>query len=384
MQVVIIGGGIVGLATAYYLRQRNVEVTVLERSSIGAGNTDRSIGGIRAQFSTPVQIEFAVKSMEVWEEFEERFGVDIEHRQNGYLYLARSEQVSETFHDNVALQNEYGVPSEFLTPEEAQERCPGLHTDRFVGATYCPRDGFADPHLALQGFAKNAESAGADIQTNTPVEGLITDDDVVVGVEIPGETIWSDYVVNATGAWGNQVAALAGIDLPMKPKRRRVAVVETETPVPETNPLAIDLETGFYFRPERDGAALAGGHIQTGPDPAVDPDTYSEDLDLEWTVDLLELGMECADYFGLDTHIRQGWAGLYAITPDHHPILEETIPGFINAVGYSGHGFQFAPATGQIITELVVDGGTTTVDVSQLRSDRFEDGTDLEETYVST
>jgi len=384
MQVVIIGGGIVGLATAYYLRQRDVDVTVLERSSIGAGNTDRSVGGIRAQFSTPVQIKLALKSMGVWEAFEDRFGVDIQHRQNGYLYLARSEKVAETFHDNVALQNELGVPSEFLTPDEAAEHCPGLHTDRFVGATYCPRDGFADPHLALQGFAQAAESAGADVRTNTPVKAILTEDDAVVGVETPDGTVRGDFVVNATGAWGNQLAALAGVELPMEPKRRRVAVVETERPVPETNPLAVDLETGFYFRPERDGAALAGGHIGEGPDPAVDPDTYSEDIDLEWTADLLELGMECAEYFGLETRVRRSWAGLYAITPDHHPILEEARPGFINAVGYSGHGFQFAPATGQIITDLVVDGETSIIDLSKLRSDRFEDGTGLEETYVST
>jgi len=384
MQVIIVGGGIVGLATAYYLRQRDVDVTVVERSSIGAGNTDLSAGGIRTQFSTPVQIELAMKSLEVWEQFEERFGVDINHRQNGYLYLARSEEVAKTFSDNVALQIEYGVPSEFLTPAEAQEHCPRLNTDNFVGTTYCPQDGFADPHLALQGFARNAEAAGADIRTNSPVEGIVMDGDAVVGVETPDETLRGDFVVNATGAWGNSVAALAGVSLPMEPKPRRVAIVETERPVPETNPLVVDLETGFYFRPERDGAALAGGQIQSGPDPAVDPDTYTMKLDLEWSADLLERGMECADYFGLDTHIRDGWSGLYAITPDHHPILEETRPGFINAVGYSGHGFQFAPATGQIITDLVVDDETSIVDISKLRSDRFGDGTGLEETYVST
>jgi sarcosine oxidase subunit beta len=382
MHAVVVGGGIVGLASAYYLAERGVDVTVCEKSSVGAGSTERSAGGIRAQYSTPVNVALSRAAMDVWDGFEERFDADIAYRRTGYLFLAREEATAEAFRADVAMQNDHGIDSEFLAPGEAAEHCPGLDPDRFVGATYHDRDGFCDPHLALQALSRAAADAGVEVRTGTPVTDVRRDGDRVVGVETPDGPLDAEFVVNAAGPWARRVAAMAGIDVPVAPKRRQLAVVDPGHPVPEDDPLTIDLDTGSYFRPERDGNALVGG-VFDGPDPDRDPEDYDGDVDLPWAADAVEAAGEWTSYFGPDSRIRRGWAGLYAVTPDHHPVVEETLPGFVQAVGFSGHGFQHAPATGQVVAELVVDGEASLVDVSRLTSERFETGDLVEERNVA-
>jgi sarcosine oxidase subunit beta len=381
MRAVIIGGGIIGLASAYYLRQHDVAVTVLEKSTIGSGSTDRANGGIRAQFSSPVSAALSKESIEVWERFEAEFDTDIEYRQPGYLFLAREESTAEQFRENVHKQNELGVESEFLRPTEAKEYCPELHTEKFVGATYCATDGFADPHLGLQGFSIAANEAGADIRTNIEVTDILRNAGDVVGVETDEGSLDADYVVNAAGAWAARVGEMAGIDLPISPKRRQLMVVDPEIPVNDNVPFTIDTDRSVHFRPEREGSAVVGGHFAT-EDPDEDPDHTKEKMDLNWAAKTIEEASKCADYFGPDSRVKRGWAGLYAVTPDHHPIIEETIPGFINAVGFSGHGFMQSPATGQIAAEIVARGEPTLVDVSDLTADRFERGVHLREGTV--
>ncbi|WP_423746229.1 FAD-binding oxidoreductase (plasmid) [Haladaptatus sp. SPP-AMP-3] len=381
MRVVVVGGGIVGCSSAYYLSERGADVVLCERSNIGAGSTERSAGGIRAQFSTPVNVALSRASMRVWDRFEEEFDADIALRRSGYLFLVRDEDSGDELAETVAMQNEQGVPSELLTPEEAREVCPGLRADLFRAATYSPNDGFADPHLALQAFAARAREVGTDVRTGVEVTDVLGDAGGVTGVETTDGTVDADFVVNAAGPWASSVAEMAGLDLPISPERRQMAVVNPETPVAESVPLTIDLDTGSYFRPEREGAALVGGHF--GGDTTADPNAFDQTTDLDWTIEAVEKASDWTTYFGPESRIRRGWAGLYAVTPDHHPIIEETVPGFVNAVGFSGHGFQHAPATGQLVTELVFDGEPSLVDVSGLDADRFEEGRTVDERNVA-
>ena len=381
MDAVVVGGGIVGVASAYYLAERGADVTLLEKASLGSGSTDRAAGGIRAQFSTTPSIELSKRSIEVWERFEETFGTDIEYRRPGYMYVARTESTADRLRETVPFQNDHGVPSEFLDPETAAEYVPGLRTEAYVGTAYCPTDGFADPHLGLQGFARGATAAGADVRTGVEVTDL-TPRDGRVRVETTDGRYDPEYVVLAAGSWSPNVARTAGIDLPVSPRRRQAMVVDPERPVPASNPLVTDLDAGCYFRPERDGKALVGGQFEAA-DPEQDPDRYRTSTDFEWTVDALEGAASVADYFGPDSEVVRGWAGLYAVTPDHHPVIEESRPGIVTATGFSGHGFMQSPATGQVVSELVLDGEARTVDVSTLRADRFERGEPLHETYFS-
>ena len=287
MDVIVIGGGIVGLSSAYALAQRGASVRLFEKGSLGMGSTARSAGGIRSQFETPVNVALSLASKRVWNEFEERFGVDIGYRKTGYLFLARSEAVAGTFRENVRMQQRLGADSEFLDPAEAGEICEGLITEQFVAATYNGDDGFADPNLAVQGYAGAAREAGVDIRTGTAVTGLLTDGDAVVGVETAEERHDAEFVVNAGGPCAREIGAMAGVDLPIHPRRRQIAVVDATRPVPEDDPLTIDLETGSYFRPEREGAALVGGHFDD-EDPDQDPDEYDDSMELDWAADAVE------------------------------------------------------------------------------------------------
>jgi len=383
MRVVVVGCGIVGAACAHRLASRGVGVTVAEAGAIGGGSTARSAGGIRTQFSTRVNVELSLASLPVWESFEERFGVDIAHRQPGYLFLARDPDTAASFREAVAMQRAAGAPAELLDPEGAREVCPELHADRFEAATYAARDGFADPYLALQGYAETAREAGAEIRTHTPVTDVLRDGDGrVTGVRADGDRIDADAVVNAAGPWAARVAALADCSIPVSPRRRRALVVDPSPPVPDDVPLTIDLDRGAYFRPEREGAAIVGGEFG-GPDPEQDPDDFDEEPETDWTIEAVERAADVAGYFGPETRVKRGWAGLYAVTPDHHPIIDETVPGFVNAVGFSGHGFQHAPATAGVVSELLLDGGPETVDVSRLTADRFETGDLIREEHVA-
>lgn len=421
MDVLVVGGGIVGLSAAYYAADRGADVTLLEKRSLGSGSTARAAGGIRSQFSTRANVELSLASKAVWDEFEATFGVDIGLRKNGYLFLARTDPVAERFRENVRLQRNLGAESEYLTPAEATGHCPGIDPDPLVAATYNPDDGVADPNLAVQGYAAAARERGVNIRTGTTVTDVELEGNRIVGVDartdVGRERHEADYVINAAGAWAGEIAAMAGIELPISPRRRQIAVVDPTPPVPESAPLTIDLETGSYFRPERDGLALVGGHFAgesddpdagseaerpanseadrrranskvdrrwgLETDPAVDPDRFDEEMDLEWAVDAVEHAADYAEYFGPETRIRRGWAGLYAVTPDHHPIIEETCPGLVTVAGFSGHGFQHAPAAGQVVAEILFEGKSALVDISMLDRDRFERGESLVERSVA-
>jgi sarcosine oxidase subunit beta len=280
------------------------------------------------------------------------------------------------------MQKDLGASSEFITPEEAIEYCPGMKPELFVAATYNGDDGVADPNLAVQGYSAAARESGVDIRTKTAVSDVLTDGEAITGVEVDGDSHKADVVVNAAGAWARQIGRMAGVELPIAPRRRQAAVVEPSSTIPESVPLTIDLETGSVFLPERNDSAILGGQF-SDEDSDVDPERYSKDMDLDWAIDAVEHAAEYTEYFGPETRIRNGWAGLYAVTPDHHPVIEETVPGFVTAAGFSGHGFQHAPATGQVVSELILDGNPQLVDVSELTSDRFEQGESLDEQNVA-
>lgn len=233
----------------------------------------------------------------------------------------------------------------------------------------------------MQGFSIAATEAGAEIETGIAVTDVRVRKGGVVGVDTTEGRYDADFVFNAAGSWALTIADMAGVDLPVTPKRCQALIVDPESPVPDSNPLVTDLDAGCYFRPERDGQALVGGHFDR--DPPQNPDNYEKSHNLDWAADVVEQVATVADYFGPGSRLVRGWAGLYAMTPDHHPIIEESMSGFLTATGFSGHGFMQSPATGQVVAELALDGESATVDVSLLARDRFERGEALQETYFS-
>ncbi len=366
--VVIIGGGIIGVSIAYYLSQRRAgRILLLEKGQIGEGSTSRCVGGIRTQFSTEINILFSLESLKTFDHFEEEFGVDPEFRRVGYLFLASSESEVEVFKQNMALQKRYGIPVEWWETEEIRRRCPYLRTEDVLGGTYCGLDGYAGPNEVLTGFAKGARREGVEIWEGTEVKTVMVEKGRVKGVKTEKEEISAPIVVNAGGPYASLIGAMAGFELPVKPLRRQVFVTAPFDLTDQVIPLIIDFHRGWYFRRELDGFLLSG--------PLDQRPSFKTEIDYEAMVETSEHALYRVPALGR-ARIARGWAGLYEISPDHHAILGKVpdVEGFILANGFSGHGFQHSPAVGKVISELIVEGKATTIDISPLSIERFEKG----------
>ncbi|MCX8118979.1 MAG: FAD-binding oxidoreductase [Desulfobacterota bacterium] len=367
-EVVIIGGGIIGVSIAYYLSQRRPgRILLLEKGQLGGGSTSRCVGGIRTQFSTEINILFSLESMKTFDHFEEEFGVDPEFRKVGYLFLATTEPETEVFRQNMALQKRYGIPVEWWEPEEIRRRCPYLRTEDVLGGTFCALDGYAGPSEVLTGFAKGARREGVEIWEGEEVKAVIIERGEVKGVRSDRHEISAPVVVNAGGPYAALIGEMAGLKIPVTPLRRQVFVTAPFHLTDQPIPLTIDFHRGWYFRRELDGFLLSGPLDQTP--------SFNTETDYEALVEASENAIFRVPAFERAS-IARGWAGLYEISPDHHAILGEVpgLKGFILANGFSGHGFQHSPAVGKVIAELITEGRTTTLDISPLSIERFEKG----------
>ena len=366
--VVIVGGGIVGLSIAYYLALKKAgKVVLYEKGQLGEGSTSRCVGGIRTQFSTEMNIRFSLESLKTFEEFEEEFGVAPEFRRIGYLFMATTERETEVFKENIKLQKKFGLPVEYLSSEEIGSRWAYLRADDVLGGTFCAWDGYAGPNEILSGFASGAKRAGVRIHEGMEVIGISISKGKIRSVKTRDEEVSTPVVVNAGGPYAASIGEMIGVKIPVKPLRRQIFITApfhlTDHPIP----LTIDFHRGSYFRPEGDGLLLSG---PLDAEPSFNLNTeYKAMLEASENATHRVPSLEKA-------RIARGWAGLYEISPDHHAILGKVpgVEGFIVANGFSGHGFQHSPAVGKVISELIVDGKALTIDISSLYIDRFEKG----------
>ena len=366
--VVIIGGGIIGLSIAYHLALKKAgRIVLLEKGQLGEGSTSRCVGGIRTQFSTEINIRFSLESLKTFERFKDEFGVDPEFKKIGYLFLATTEEEVEIFYQNAKLQKKFDIPVEFLNGEEIGVRWPYLRTDDVLGGTFCSWDGYAGPSEVLSGFACCARSLGVKIYEGTEVLGISLVRGKIHGVKTRHEEILTDVIVNAGGPYAASIGKMAGIEVPIKPLRRQVFVTAPFHFTGNAIPLTIDFQRGWYFRREGDGFLLSG--------PVDLEPSFDLSVDYEAMADASEKAMYRVPILER-ARIARGWAGLYEISPDHHAILGKVpeVEGFILANGFSGHGFQHSPAVGKVIAELIVEEKTTTLDISSLSIDRFIKG----------
>jgi sarcosine oxidase subunit beta len=366
--VVIIGGGIVGLSIAYYLALRGAgKIVLFEKGQLGEGSTSRCVGGIRTQFSTEINIRFSLESLKTFEQFKEEFGVDPEFKRIGYLFLATTEWEIGAFRENIKLQRKFNIPVEFLSPDEIRSRWPYLRTDDILGGTFCSWDGYAGPSEVLSGFVNGAKRAGVKICEGMEIMGISLARGRIHSVKTKGEEILTPVVVNAGGPHAASIGEMADIKIPVKPLRRQIFIT---APFHVTNgpiPLTIDFHRGWYFRKEGNGLLLSG--------PLDSEPSFSLNVDYEAMAETSENAMVRVPALE-KARIARGWAGLYEISPDHHAILGKVpeVEGLILANGLSGHGFQHSPAVGKVISELITDGEARTIDISSLSIERFEKG----------
>lgn len=376
-EVVIIGAGIMGCSIAYHLAERGLtDVVVIERDLIGQGATADAAGGIRQQFSTETNIRLTQLSLGYWENFEERFGVDINFRQQGYLFLLTDDENVSVFQQNLKLQQSLGVPVRWVEPDEIGRMNPAVSLDSVLGGTFCPRDGWADTSTSTMGFASAARRKGVKIVEETPVTGIVVENGAVCGVVAGDQRINSPQVICCSGPQTNIVGKLAGLDIPIQPHRRMSFITEPFDLVPASVPFTIDFARSLYFHPESTGFLFG----MSNPN---EPPSDNKTVDDEWMYTNIEALIERAPVFAEATVMR-GWAGFYEITPDDNPILGRMpdLEGFIVAAGFSGHGFMQGPAIGRAISELVLDGEPRILDLSAFRPGRFQEGDLLQEHNV--
>jgi sarcosine oxidase subunit beta len=380
-EVVIIGGGIVGSSIAYHLTAGGCkDVLVIERETAqGKGSTGKSMGGVRAQFSTPVNIQMSLYSIPFYATFDERLGYPAGYRPQGYLFCATNENHLAYLRTNYEKQVAMELKDvRLISAGEIREMFPQLRSDDIVGGSFCSTDGFVDPYSAMIGFMTWAVDHGAKLWKYTLVTGIQRDAQGVAAVETSRGRVSTRKVVNAAGAWAKAVAEMVGIDLPVEPLRRMLVPTEPFDQFPHSAPMIIDMSNGFHFRPEALGFLLAWN------DPEETPG-YKTDFDPAFIEKILTRAADRVPVFeNLAVNPKRAWAGLYEMTPDHHPILGEApgVPGFFLANGFSGHGVMHAPATGKILADLMLTGKTDLIDASLLNLSRFAEGRTIHETAV--
>ncbi|MFJ9467990.1 NAD(P)/FAD-dependent oxidoreductase [Streptomyces caniferus] len=366
--VVIVGGGVMGTSIAFHLAEAGVsDIVVVERGELGSGSSGKPIGGVRAQFSDPLNIALGSRSLRAWQEFGQRPGADIRLDGVGYLFVLTSDQQAADFETSVRIQNGLGVPSRMIGPREAQALCPYLSTDGLVAAAYSPTDGHARPGLAVRGYARAAARAGVTFATHTTVTGLDTTGDRVTAVHTDHGRISAATVICAAGAWSARLGEMAGVHLPVRPVRRQLAFTAPLAPPAPRIPFTIDFDSTAYFHNSDDG--LLFGLADPG---------QADGFDTTWTPDWLTLFRAAARRRApalADMETSGGWAGLYEVTPDHNALIGRagTPYNFLYATGFSGHGFLQAPAVGEIVRDLHLER-TPFVDVTPFSADRFTTG----------
>ena len=366
--VVIVGGGIIGASIAYHLTKKGVrDILVLERDRLGSGSTGKNAGGIRLQFSSEINVKLSQWSLPHIERFADEIGTDPHFRQVGYLFLITEDHDAAAFERSLAMWSRLKIPAHRVTAAEAKALFKHARTDDVRFGTFCAKDGYADPSSMLNGYVARSREAGATFVENAAVTAISCTDGRVAGVRTRDGEIAARTVVNAAGPWAAQVAKLADIDLPIEPLRRHIFVTEAVPGLDEDFPLTIEFASGLYAHRESGGVLLgmADPTEKPGFDDSVNPDFMPAVVERALArFPILER-----------TSIKTGWAGLYEDTPDKHPILGNVdgIEGFVNAAGFSGHGIMHAPATGELIAELIVDGKTS-LDISSLSASRFRTG----------
>jgi sarcosine oxidase subunit beta len=364
-EVVVVGGGVIGTSSAFHLAEAGVDVLLLERSELASGSTSRAAGGVRAQFSDPLNIALGLRSLEAFARFPERPGAEIDLKQVGYLFLLDREEDVRAFERGIEVQNAHGVPSRFVSLEEAGRLSPLAGLQGVLAAAYSPLDGHASPEAVVQGYAAGARRHGASVLTGCAVTGVDVADGEIRGVDTDAGRVETATVVCATGAWSPTIARMVGLELPVEPVLREIGFTAPAPGLPEHMPLTVDFTSGLYFH--REGPGLLFGMADRLQAPGFDAPSDPDWLEHVTSVAerrlprLLELGL------------AGGWKGYYEVTPDHNALIGEAseVARFLYAAGFSGHGFLQGPAAGEIVRDLVL-GRTPFVDVAPLAVERFE------------
>jgi glycine/D-amino acid oxidase-like deaminating enzyme len=366
--IVIIGGGVMGASAAYHLAKCGMKnIVLLEKEEFfGTGATGRCAGGVRYQFSTEINVRLSLESLPMLECFKEEIGQDVDYRHCGYLLIATNEKDATTFKHNVEMQNRLGVQTEFLSGEEIRDRLPLMRFEDAIAGTFHPKDGLVDPNSVVAGYVSAAQKLGVKALTRAEVRGIRVRGEEVEAVETTQGVIQTPMILNVAGPWAGLIGQMAGVEIPIVPVRRQMFTTNTLKEIPSDFPFVIDFAQSLYFHREGDGLLI--GMSNQNEEPGFD-----QTVDEEFEVKNFEAALERMPLVERASRASH-WAGLYEVTPDAHPIFGGShVKGFTICAGFSGHGFMHGPVAGQLMTEYILNGRFSTVDVSMLDLARFEE-----------
>ncbi len=374
---VIIGGGIIGTAVAFHLaREKCGDIVLLEKEPfLGSWSTSKAAGGIRAQFTSKINIQMSMISEEAFCRFKEDTGSDALYDQVGYMFLLSRDEDIEIFMRDVELQRSLGLDVEILKPEDISQYAPHVRTDDIKMATFCKADGLADPHEFLSGYEHAARAHGVEIALETEVTGFTINNGAISEVITNKGKIATGTVINSAGAFSGLIGKMAGVEVPVQPIRRQCVTTGELDFVKPFFPMIVDVASGFYSHKESKGLLLGWA------DPEVKP-SFDISIDPDYTDAILERALDRMPQ--LETaEVANQWAGLYESTPDHRAIIgwDPKVKGLLHCTGFSGHGLMHSPAAGQITTQLI-KGEEPMIDISDLSPTRFESGELVHETNV--
>ncbi|MCJ7566234.1 MAG: FAD-binding oxidoreductase [Anaerolineales bacterium] len=366
--VVVIGGGVMGASTAYHLAAAGSgKVVLLEKEPyFGQGATGRCAGGVRYQFATEINVKLSIASLAMLERFEQETGQDPLYHKCGYLFVLTQEAEVAKFKGNVMMQNQLGVNTQWLSADAVRARVPMMRFEDAIAGTINPEDGLADPNSVVMGYIKRSRQLGVTALTEVNVLDVDITDNQVKRVVTSSGSIDTQVVVDAAGPWAGLIGRMVCLELPITPLRRQML---TTTPLPDLAadfPFVIDFAQSLYFH--REGTGVLTGMSNPNEKPGFD-----QSIDGEWELVAMQAAAERMPM--LESAGRQtGWAGLYEVTPDAHPIFGATpIDGFYLVGGFSGHGFMHGPIAGKLMAEIILEGRSQTVDVSSLDLARFDE-----------
>lgn len=364
--VVVIGGGVIGMSVAYHLMEAGVDnVVLVERGTLGAGSSAKPLGGVRGTFSDPNNIRLGRHSLARYRDFQAAHGIDIFFREVGYLFLCRTPEELTACQASVKLQNSLGGNSRMVTPQEAQRINPYIAAGALLGAQFSPEDGLACPGSVVDGYAALSTELGLVIADRTQVTGIGASNGAIESVETSRGTIRTPSVICCAGAWSASIGEMVGVDLPVVPVKRQIGITRSDGDLkPPVIPFTLDLGTTMYFHNYEDQLLL--GISNPGQSEGFD-----RDFSFDWVTDFNAGAEICAPALS-ERELEHGWAGLYENTPDRNALIgaSEYIRGFSYATGFSGHGFLQAPGVGEIMADLHL-GRESFMDTSGFSAGRF-------------
>lgn len=370
--VVIVGAGVMGTSIAFQLAQRKAgRVLVLDKQGVGQGMSGRSSALVRMHYSYPGEVRLAVRSLEMFRNWNEVVGRPGDFRRTGFVYIVPAAE-RERLERNVAMQRALGVDASVVTGDELRELEPDWNTEDVVAAAYEPDSGYGDGASVAGDLLAAAREAGAEYRSGTRVTALRVEGGRARGIQTDAGGVEAPVVVAATGPWSGPLLRGVGFEPPIEIEYHEVAILKNPPSLRGAGLACIDGILQLYFRPEgRDMTLVGSFHGPRGADPDAFPQQPGEERLAEMAAGIARRIPKLAD-----AGLASGITGVYDTSPDQRPLLGEVpgVAGLFLVAGFSGMGFKISPAVGEAMAEWILDGRARQVDLRPFRPGRFAEG----------